>query len=187
MALCGYGSHRTIVDDAVAAQPYTGPRPETPMATQHTILVPVVNSPASLQAVAVACGTARQRKSKVYAVHVIEVLRTMPLNADMESEARRGEQLLRKVEQTGHSAGCQVIGELLQAREAGQAIVDEARERQADMIVMGIDHKARLGDFEIGAAAQFVLKHASCEVWVVRQGTNGHSHLHPEREHGREE
>jgi len=156
------------------------------MATQHTILVPITNSPASLQAVAIACTAAKARKSKVYAVHVIEVLRSLPLNAEMEPEARRGEQLLRKAEASGHDAGCQVIGELLQARDAGQAIVDEARERQADLIVMGIDHKPGLSDVEIGTAAQFVLKHASCEVWVVRQGVNGHGHAHPEREHGRE-
>jgi nucleotide-binding universal stress UspA family protein len=154
------------------------------MATQHTILVPVTNSPASLQAVTVACGAARARKSKVYAVHVIEVLRSLPLNAEMESEARRGEQLLRKAEEVAHAAGYQVVGELLQAREAGQAIVEEAAERQADMIVLGIGNGHRPGNqFDIGRAAQFVLKHAKCEVWVIRQGVNGH--VHPEREQGK--
>jgi nucleotide-binding universal stress UspA family protein len=155
------------------------------MAIQHTILVPIIQTPASLQAVTIACAAAKQRKSKVYAVHVIEVLRSLPLNAEMEAEARRGEQLLRKAEETAHAAGYQVTGELLQAREAGQAIVDEARERQADVIVLGIGARRPVGQFQIGRAADFVLKNASCEVWVVRQGVNGHGHH--EREHGRSE
>lgn len=157
------------------------------MAIQHTILVPVIHTPASLQAVTIACGAAKQRKSKVYAVHVIEVLRSLPLNAEMETEARRGEQLLRKAEDVAHAAGYQVTGELLQAREAGQAIVDEARERQVDLIVLGIGHKRAPGGLPIGRAAEFVLRHATCEVWLIRQGLDGHAHSHPEREQGRSE
>src|SRR4051794_35717534 len=111
------------------------------MATNHIILVPVTNSPASLEAVSVACVLAKQRKSKVYAVHVIEVVRALPLNAEMDADARRGEQLLRKAEEIASSVGSHLEGELLQAREAGQAIVDEARDRKADTVVLGIGHK----------------------------------------------
>ena len=117
------------------------------MASQHTILVPVTHNPASIEAVTVACQLARQRKSKVLAVHVIEVLRSLPLNAEMEVEARRGEQLLRKAEEAAAHAGLHISGQLVQAREAGQAIVDEARDQNADVIVMGIGYKRLIGAF----------------------------------------
>jgi nucleotide-binding universal stress UspA family protein len=139
------------------------------MANPQSFLIPVTNSPASLEGVAIACGLAKQRKGKVFVVHVIEVLRSLPLNAEMEAEARRGEQLLRRAEEVASQNGYQVTGELLQAREAGPAIVDEARDRKVDVIVMGVGYKRLIGAFQVGRTADYVLKNAPCQVWVVRQ------------------
>lgn len=122
-----------------------------------------------MEAVSIACGAAKARKGRVYVVHVIEVLRSLPLNAEMENEALRGEQLLRRAEEVAVAAGYHVNGELLQAREAGQAIVDEARDRRVDSIIMGIGYKRLIGAFQIGRTADYVLKNAPCQVWVVRQ------------------
>ena len=146
------------------------------MAHHQTILVPVSNSPASIQAVNVACTIAKARKSKVYVVHVIEVLRTLPLNADLTSEARRGEQVLRQAEDVASHAGYHIAGELLQARDAGQAIIDEARDRAIDTIIMAVGNKPLIGEFQLGRTAQFVLKHSGCEVWLIRHGADDTSH-----------
>ena len=102
------------------------------MSQIRSLLVPITNSTASLEAVAMACRLAKPAKGKVAVVHVIEVLRSLPLNVEMDSEARRGEQLLRRAEEAASSADYKVTGELLQAREAGPAIVDEARDRGVD-------------------------------------------------------
>ena len=139
------------------------------MATPQTILVPIVNSAASFEAVSIAVTLAKPRKGRVYVVHVIEVNRSLPLNAELESEARRGEQLIRRAEEVASEHGCQVYGQLLQAREAGQAIVDEARDRDVDAIIMGIGYKKLTGSFAVGQTADYVLKEASSQVWVVRQ------------------
>ena len=141
------------------------------MATPNTVLVPVTNSPASLEAVTIACTLVKPRKGKVYVVHVIEVLRSLPLNAEMESEARRGEQLIRRADELAGRVGMSVQGQLLQAREAGQAIVDEARDRGAEAIILGIGYKRLVGTFQIGRTADYILKNATSQVWVVRQGT----------------
>ena len=59
---------------------------------------------------------------------------------------------------------------LLQAREVGAALVDEATERDADLLVVGLPYRKRFGgDFAIGRTIPYVLKHAPCEVWVVRE------------------
>lgn len=147
------------------------------MATPQNILVPVTNSPASFEAVAVAVMLAKQRKgARVYVVHVIEVNRSLPLNAELESEARRGEQLLRRAEEIAGEMGFQTMGQLLQAREAGQAIVDEARDRDVDAIIMGVGYKRLIGSFQVGRTADYVLKNATCQVWVVRQPMAGGAH-----------
>jgi nucleotide-binding universal stress UspA family protein len=146
------------------------------MAVQHTILVPVSNNPASMEAVTIACTIGKARKSKVYAVHVIEVNRSIALNSDLESEARRGEQILRRAEEAASHAGYPITGELLQARQAGQAILDEARDRAVDAVIIGVGFAPVIGEFYLGRTAQFVLKHAECDVLIARQGTRPHAH-----------
>ncbi|HET7737609.1 MAG TPA: universal stress protein [Tepidiformaceae bacterium] len=135
----------------------------------QSILVPINENPASMEAVGIACSLAKRKKGRVYVVHVIEVARSLPLNADLEAEARKGEQLLRRAEEMAQAHEYQVTGELLQAREAGQAIVDEARERAVQAIILGIGYKRLIGAFQVGRTTDYVLKNASAQVWVVRQ------------------
>lgn len=139
------------------------------MAAPQSFLVPIVQSAASLEAVTIAATMARQRKGRVYVAHVIEVNRSLPLNAELDAEARRGEQLIRRAEEIAAECGVQVTGTLLQAREAGPAIVDEARDREVDAIVIGIGYKKLTGSFQIGKTPDYIMRNATSAVWVVRQ------------------
>lgn len=123
-----------------------------------------------MEAVGVACAIAKPRKGKIYVVHVIEVLRSLPLNAEMEAEARRGEQLLRRAVEIADHTGMTIDAQLLQARDAGPAIVDEARDRNVEAIILGIGYKRLIGAFQVGRTADYILKNATSQVWVVRQG-----------------
>ncbi|MBI5287908.1 MAG: universal stress protein [Chloroflexi bacterium] len=134
----------------------------------RNILVPVDGSPASMDAVALACGIAKKNKGKVYAVHVIEVRRSLPLDADLTDEASSGEDVLVRAERVARDLDFKVEGELLQAREAGHAIVDEAMERGVDLILMGAEHKAPLGEYQMGRLTQYVMRAAPCNVWLWR-------------------
>lgn len=142
------------------------------------ILVPIVQSAASLEAVSIAATLAKLRKSRVYVVHVIEVNRSLPLNAELDAEARRGEQLIRRAEEIADEAGYPVSGTLLQAREAGPALIDEARDHEIGAIVMGIGYKKLIGSFQIGRTAEYIMKNATCAVWVVRQSMAPVVHHH---------
>jgi nucleotide-binding universal stress UspA family protein len=137
------------------------------------ILVPVDGSQASMDALALACLLAKRNKGKVYAVHVIEVARTLPLDADLSPEAREGEQILVRAEQVADSLDYEVTGELLQARDAGHAIVDEAIERDVDGIVAGRGYKRPLGEFQMGLTAQYILRNAPCQVIICRPAVGG--------------
>lgn len=139
------------------------------MATPQAILVPIVQSPASFDAVTIAVTMAKQKKGRVYVVHVIEVNRSLPLNAELDAEARRGEQLIKRAEEIAAESGYPVIGTLLQAREAGPAIVEEAVDHEVDAIIMGIGVRKPGMSSQLGRTADYVLKNATCAVWVVRQ------------------
>lgn len=148
------------------------------MALPHAILVPIVQSPASFDAVSIAVTMAKPKKGRVYVVHVIEVNRSLPLNAELDAEARRGEQLIKRAEEIGSELGYPIIGTLLQAREAGPAIVDESLDQAVDAIVMGVSPR-KPGGSQLGRTPDYILKHATSAVWVVRQSMvpeKGHHH-----------
>jgi nucleotide-binding universal stress UspA family protein len=141
-----------------------------PTAKMKTILVPTDGSPASMEAIALACGIAKRNKGKVFVVHVIEVKRSLPLDADLTSEVAEGEGILAEAERIASDADFDVEGELLQAREAGHAVVDEAAERSADVIIIGMESERPFGGYQLGRLPQYALKNAPCHVWLWRYG-----------------
>ena len=52
----------------------------------HKILVPIRGTAADDEAVRLACKLAKIYKSKVYAVYVITIKRSLPLEAEIDSE-----------------------------------------------------------------------------------------------------
>jgi nucleotide-binding universal stress UspA family protein len=140
---------------------------ESPVAFK-SILVPVDGSEASLMAVEFACNIAKRGHAKVHVVHVIEVRRSLPLDAELIGEAQKGEEILAQAEMAARRQDFEVEGDLLQARDAGHAIVDEAKERQADVIIMGVSFRRPFGEFELGKVPSQVLKTAHCEVILMR-------------------
>jgi nucleotide-binding universal stress UspA family protein len=134
----------------------------------QSILVPVNGSPAANRGIEFACGLAKRTKAKVYVVHVIEVRRALALDADLTLEAARGEEILDQAEALARKLDVEVEGDLLQARDAGHAIVDEATERNADVIILGVPFRKPFGDFQLGHVGSQILKGAPCEVILVR-------------------
>jgi nucleotide-binding universal stress UspA family protein len=119
-------------------------------------------------AVEFACTLAKKNRGKVHVVYVIEVKRSLPLDAELVSEAQQGEDILSRAEMAAKRQDFEVEGDLLQARDAGHAIVDEAVERQADAIVLGVPFLRPFGEFELGRVPTHILKTAHCEVILLR-------------------
>src|SRR5438309_1683014 len=59
--------------------------------------------------------------------------------------------------------------ESLQARDIGTAIVEEAVEAKADLILLGMPYRRKFGEFDLGRTIPYVLKNAPCEVWLCRE------------------
>lgn len=135
----------------------------------HKILIPLNGDGGDEEAVKIACRLAKERKAKIYAVYIIEVSWSLPLDAHIEAEVKRGEEALSKAERYADNEDYELEGEILQAREAGPAIIDEAVEKGVDLIVMGVTPKKRFGELSLGNTASYILKHAPCEVIICRQ------------------
>jgi len=143
--------------------------PKTSALTEITsILVPVDGSAASQDALGIAAQLAKRTRARIHLIYVIEVPRTIALDATLEGELQRAEDVLDRAERVAESFGVSVAGELVQARQAGHAIVDEAVERGVDVVVLGVSYNRPYGRFELGRHAQYVLEHASAQVWLIR-------------------
>ncbi len=137
----------------------------------HKILVPVNGTEVDDEAMKLACELAKKSKGKIRAVYVVTVKRTLPLDAEIESEIRKAEEILDHIEKVAEEQDYEIETDLLQAREVGPTIVDEAVEKQADLVLMGIKYKRRFGQFSLGSVAPYVLKNTPCRVLLYHQYT----------------
>jgi len=133
------------------------------------ILVPINGNATDEVAVEVACGVAGRPRAHVYAIYVIEVKRSLPLDAELTDEVARGEDILARAEDLAARLEYPIETELLQARDVGPAIVDHAIDRGCDLIVMGVTYRKRWGDFYLGKTVPYVLKNAPSRVLVLRE------------------
>jgi len=135
----------------------------------HKILVPVIGSQADEEAIKLACRLARQDKSEVRAIYIITMTRDLPLDAEIESEIQKAEDILNHIETVAENQNYKIDTDVLQAREAGPAIVHEAVEREVDLILMGVVYKRRFGEFSLGEVVPYVLKNAPCRIILYHQ------------------
>lgn len=133
------------------------------------ILVPVTGIGVDDEVLKLACQLARKSKNPVYAAYVITVKRALPLEAELESETHRAEEVLDHMEKVAEEQACDIQTTLLQAREAGPAVIKEALERKIDLILMGLKYSRRFGQFALGATALYILKNAPCRVMLYQE------------------
>ena len=133
------------------------------------ILVPVAGSEADVETIKLACRLAKKDKGKVWAISVVAIKRALPLDAEIDSEIRKAEDILDRVESVAEEEDYEVETGVLQAREVGPAIVDEAVERGVSLILMGIKYKRLFGQFSLGNVAPYVLKNSPCPVILYQQ------------------
>lgn len=133
------------------------------------IVVPVTGTTADDEVMKLACQLAKQSKAKVWVVYVLTVKRTLPLDAEITPDVKKAEEVLDHIATVAEDEGYEVETDLLQAREAGPTIVDEAVEREADLILMGVIYKRIFGQFSLGSVVPYVLQNAPCEVILYHQ------------------
>ncbi len=163
---------------------------QVPDLAYRSILVPVFGTKLDDDIVATAgrLASAEREESdaeldgaRLALIHVVEVPLTLPLDAELpagrEEEAQRTLRRAREVAEEYEDVA--VSTETIRARDVGAGIVEAARLSEAEAIVIGgepptkIRGGATLGGIgaakpaEIGAATEYVLKKAPCQVLLT--------------------
>ena len=143
---------------------------DTHAPTFRRAIVALAGGPGDARIVRLVSELAKPIHAELTAVHVVEVGWSMPLDADVAGRSEEVQRILDAAEEVAEEAKMRLDSVLLQARDVGAALVDEATEREADLLVLGLPYRKRFGgDFAIGRTIPYVLKNAPCTVWVVRE------------------
>jgi nucleotide-binding universal stress UspA family protein len=137
--------------------------------TPQRILVPVSGAHTDAEAVRLGCRLARRGKAKVMVVTVLEIRRGLALGTVQDVEMDRAEKILDDAEKIARELETEIETELLQARDAGPAIVEEIAHWKADEVVIGMPFRMRFGEFHMGRTAPYVLRHAACRAMLFRE------------------
>jgi len=131
------------------------------------ILVPLKLGPIGEEMLATAVKLAQERGSAVEALHVIKVPLDSSLEAPLDADEARAAESIEEARALGADHGVEVVGETIRARSIGEAIVDEARKRDVDLIVLGSAPRWRRQSRFFSPTVEYVLRKAPCEVLVV--------------------
>jgi len=137
-----------------------------------SVLVAVRGEPSDDETIRLACELLSSPKGKIHILYVIEVERGLPLDAEIAPSTAKGEEVLKHMEDVAKAFRCKTEAELVQARQAGSAVVQEAVEKSVEVIVLGIPYKERFGSFSLGETIPYVLKNAPCRVIVWRDSVS---------------
>jgi nucleotide-binding universal stress UspA family protein len=138
-------------------------------AEYRRILVPLVDAKESEQAMDIVCQLAAEHGAFVTALTVIEVPVELPLEAHMIEEETEAKRVLELAHAVADLYGVNASVRLVRGREAGEAIVEEARRAKAQIIVLRAPRKRRISRRArlFGGTVGFVLKHAPCRVMIA--------------------
>jgi basic amino acid/polyamine antiporter, APA family len=133
----------------------------------RTIVVPVVRSEESEEALVAAARLAAERRATVAILHVIEVPLDLPLDVQLPDVEEEANEVLDNASAFVESYGVRTVARVLRARAAGPAIVEEADRRNAELTIMGAP-RVRPGRGRIfGSTVDYVLKHAPTRVLIA--------------------
>ena len=135
----------------------------------RNILVPLAGNAADEMPVRLAGVLLAQSRGRLSLLHVIEVPFQRQLDVQDEAAIARAQQILQRGEDVIGDAKARVERNVVQARAAGAAIVDDAIERGADLILMGLPYKRRFGGRWVsGDTVPYVMRHSTAPVWCLR-------------------
>jgi nucleotide-binding universal stress UspA family protein len=145
------------------------PDPSFPPAYKRAVMG-LNGGPTDPLVVRVGCEFAKGRDVELIALHVVEVDWRHALDEEIAGGNDVASAALDMAEAMAEKYRVKLRTQLLQARDVGAALVDEAAELGADVLLLGLPYRKRFGgDFAIGSTIPYVFQNAACAVIVVRE------------------
>jgi len=137
------------------------------------ILIPVHNERYADEMTRIACDLASLYVAEVTAIHVVEVPRALPVDAELPEQTKAAEAVLERAYHIADTVYDRKVSTVvLQARSAAVGIVEYAAEQGMDLILLSVppERTATMGERVFGTTVDHVVRHAPCPVWTLRGG-----------------
>ena len=132
------------------------------------ILLPVKGERWEEQTFGIASILSKLSRGTIHALHIIEIERSLPVDAEIDVKTNHGEETLAWIESLAREADCSLTSDLLQSRRAGPAIVQESIEKSIDAIVLGTNDKPNHRETVLGNTVDYILRESQCHVLLLR-------------------
>jgi amino acid transporter/nucleotide-binding universal stress UspA family protein len=140
---------------------------------QYRVLVPIAN-PASLQGLLEpAVNAARQHKGAISLLHVVNVPAQLPLSAGRQYIEQsniltdRALSMLEELDVGEQEIPVETVFRI--SHDVVEAIVETARERYVDLLIMGWRGQSRTPDTAVGQHVDAIIDQVNCRVLIVQQ------------------
>lgn len=130
------------------------------------ILVPTSGVPYSEKGIELACRLGLEQGAEIVLTYVLEIPRTLPLNAPMPEVETPANEALERGKEIVELHHLVPILRLERAREAGEGIVKVAKDNDVDVIVLGIRPTWHGSQNIWGKTTDTLLRKAPCEVII---------------------
>lgn len=144
----------------------------------HSILVPIDGSEHAKKALSVACQLAKQEQASLILLHIPEQLAqdtllvwgigAVEMKASQEELEAAGHQIRDRAAEAARDAGVEHVEAMVTQGDPTRTILDEARRRDVDAIVMGSRGLGDLKGLVVGSVSHKVSHAADCTVITVR-------------------
>ena len=138
------------------------------------ILIPVDGSDTANRAVVAALQMARENGGRIRLIHALDELAYLSgyeYSADLLKSARaEGSRIIEDAQLMAQSAGVPADGKLVETagRRLGELVAEEARDWEADLVVVGTHGRRGMSRILLGSGAEQVLRLAPVPVLAVR-------------------
>ncbi len=134
------------------------------------ILVPVNGTQYSERTFRWACQIAREAKTELHAVYVIEVPLALSLESEISEDINKGEEILARIEAIASEEKYKGLqARFLRARQAGPAVVSESETKFMDLLIVGVPYHRRFRETSLGSTASYIFHNASCQIMLSRE------------------
>lgn len=128
------------------------------------ILVPTSGVPYSEKGIELACRLGAEQEAEIVLTYVLEIPRTLPLNAPIPEAEKEANEALKRGKEIVELHHLIPVLRLERAREAGEGIVKVAKDNDVDVIVLGMRPTWRGSQNIWGKTTDILLRKAPCEV-----------------------
>jgi APA family basic amino acid/polyamine antiporter len=167
LGLAIFGLVRRQRGTGLLEQVGAGGEQELPEAGFTTILVPMKLGDIGEEMMATAVRIAQERSASLIVLNVIEVPLEHALDAPLAQQERLAAETLAEAQALADENEVPMRGYTVRTRSIGAAVVEQAREVGADLIVIGSGARWRRHSRFFSPTVEYVLRKAPCEVMIV--------------------